>query len=601
MPPHDVAVLMHLVGFLAGAALYGILFALVLRRLASEDDRLPLLTAVLGLIWNLTALAAYGMRDLVGRDPHPYLIASAYSALGFLPAVVVHSVLRSEARGKTRRAAQLFIFIAYAASTVAEGMLFLAAKRGEAPSPLALQVLTVSYAALTIPVMLLTRRRRGSARAWSILALAVFAVSALHLSHAEGSNEPWIIELIGHHASIPLIFAILYQDFRFALADLFLKRALALFALLAIATGLYAGVEVPLLAHHGVRNDPVAIGVSVSMWAALALLYPTLRRASSWIVDRLVLKRVDYAELCGLIASRLESTGDAASALNATTSALAAPLAAPAIRWIAAGDAPAGENAILIPTAEAPRFAIVIGTLVGGRRLLSDDSEMLRDVALIVARRIDAIRIAEARSLTSEAELRALRAQLNPHFLFNALNTIAFLIRSAPDRAQGTLMKLTSLLRAVLRSPANATLGEEIALVTAYLEIEQARFDERLRVIIDVPADLQRLWIPPLVVQPLVENAIKHGIANSRMGGEVSVTASSDGHELLLTVRNSGASTSEIEIARGRRQGVGLANLEARLQHHFGNAAHMTLIPTASETIAVVSIPLAHKALARGA
>ena len=74
-----------------------------------------------------------------------------------------------------------------------------------------------------------------------------------------------------------------------------------------------------------------------------------------------------------------------------------------------------------------------------------------------------------------------MRAQLNPHFLFNALNTIAFLIRSAPDRAQVTLMKLTSLLRAVLRSPANATLGEEIALVTAYLEIEQARFDERLR------------------------------------------------------------------------------------------------------------------------
>jgi hypothetical protein len=601
MPPYDVAVLMHLVGFLAGAALYGILFALVVRRLASVDDRLPLVTAILGLIWNLTALAAYGMRDLVGRDPHPYLVASAYSALGFLPAVVVHSVLRSEARGKTRRAAQFFIFIAYAVSTVAEGLLFLAAKRGQAPSPLALQVLTVSYAALTVPVMLLTRRRRGSARAWSILALAVFAVSALHLSRAEGTNEPWIIELIGHHASIPLIFAILYQDFRFALADLFLKRALALFALLGIATGLYAGVEVPLLAHHGVRNDPVAIGVSVSMWAALALLYPTLRRASSWIVDRLVLKRVDYAELCGLIASRLETIDDDASALDAAASALALPLSAPAIRWMKAADAPPGENAIVIPTAEAPRFAIVIGSLASGRRLLSDDSEMLRDVALIVAHRIDAIRMAEARSLTSEAELRALRAQLNPHFLFNALNTIAFLIRSAPDRAQVTLMKLTSLLRAVLRSPANATLGEEIALVTAYLEIEQARFDERLRVAIDVPAELQRLRIPPLVVQPLVENAIKHGIANSRTGGEVSVTARADGHELLLTVRNSGAKTSEIEIAHGRRRGVGLANLEARLQHHYGNGAHLTLIPTAAETIAVVSMPLAHDALARGA
>src|ERR1041385_5218919 len=185
MPSNDVAVLMHLAGFLTGAALYGILFALVARRL-DEADRLPLLTAILGLVWNLTGLAAYGIRDLLGRDPHPYLIASAYSALGFLPAVVVHSVLRSDSRAKTRRAAQAVIFIAYAVSTVAEGLLFLGAKQGSAPSPAALRLLTVSYAALTVPVMLLTRRRRGSARAWSIVALAVFAVSALHLSHAEG-------------------------------------------------------------------------------------------------------------------------------------------------------------------------------------------------------------------------------------------------------------------------------------------------------------------------------------------------------------------------------------------------------------------------------
>jgi two-component system LytT family sensor kinase len=600
MPSNDVAVLMHLAGFLTGAALYGILFVLVARRLGSAD-RLPLLTAILGLIWNVTGLAAYGVRDLLGRDPHPYLIACAYSALGFLPAVVVHSVLRSETYAKTRRTAQAFIFIAYAVSTVAEGLLFVAAKQGIAPSTAALQVLTISYAALTVPVMLLTRRRRGSARAWSIVALAVFAVSALHLSHTEGTNTPWLVELLGHHASIPLIFAILYQDFRFALADLFLKRALALFGILGIAIALYAGVQVPLLAHHASRNDPVAIGVSVMMWTAMALVYPLLRRGSSWIVDRLVLRRPNYAELCIAIESRVETIDDVAQVLDGAVRMLGAPLAAGSMRWTLSGDAPEGENAILVPTAEGPRFAIVIGALAEGRRLLSDDMEMLREAALITARRIDAIRMAQIRTLTTEAELRALRAQLNPHFLFNALNTIAFLIRTAPERAQATLMKLTSLLRAVLRSAETATLAEEIALVAAYLEIEQARFEERLRVEIDVPSELQRLQVPPLIIQPLVENAIKHGIANSRAGGEVSVSARAVRGDLLLTVRNSGVKTTEKEIASGRSRGVGLANLEARLERHFGKAAHLMVVPTPAETVATVSLPLPHDVVARGA
>jgi LytS/YehU family sensor histidine kinase len=266
-----------------------------------------------------------------------------------------------------------------------------------------------------------------------------------------------------------------------------------------------------------------------------------------------------------------------------------------------AGEVPEGQTAILIPTAEAPRFAIAIGGLAGGRRLLSDDSEMLREVALIVARRIDAIRIAEVRSLTTEAELRALRAQLDPHFLFNALNTISFLISTAPQRAQGTLLKLTALLRAVLRSPASTTLGEEMMLVSAYLEIEQARFDERLHVTIEVPAELQMLRVPPLVIQPLVENAIKHGISNSRDGGDVSVSARAAGRDLLLTVRNSGAKTNDAAIAQGRRRGVGLANLEARLERYFGGSARVTLVPTATETTVTVSMPLPREVAKRGA
>jgi two-component system LytT family sensor kinase len=584
MPPHNVAALVHMVGFLTGAALYGMLFALVLRR--RIDDRLPLLTAVLGLTWNLIGLAAYGIRDFAGHEPHPFLIATAYSALGFLPAVVVHSVLRSQTDPRHRRAAATFVILAYSVSTVAETLMFWAARFGSVPSAAALRMLTWSYAVLTVAIIIITRQRR----AWSIVALAVFAVSALHLSHSESPHESWLVELVGHHASIPLIFAILYQDFRFALADVFLKRALALFALVAIASGLYLGVQVPLLEQHDFRSDPIAVGASVVLWTTMALLYGPLRRGATWIVDHIVLRRADYAQLREDIARRIADVEDPEAVMGVLAEALRAPLAADEIKIARDGEG------VTIPTTDEPRYAMDVGALAGGRRLMSDDLDMLDGVALLAARRIDALRVARERQemtkLTTQAELRALRAQVNPHFLFNALNTIGFLIQTAPKRAHATLMKLTSLLRGVLRTGEAAVhLGDEIDLVGAYLEIERARFEERLQVTIDVPEPLRHVRVPPLILQPLVENAIKHGIANSRGGGQVHIHARLEEGQLLITVRNTGLPTSEIEIAHGRRRGVGLANLDARLRHLYGDSARLMLVATPSETCAELALP----------
>jgi two-component system, LytTR family, sensor kinase len=602
MPQTNVAVLAHLVGFLIGAALYAMLFGLAARRRIPTgdgpdpgDDRLPLLTAILGLIWNLTGLAAYGIRDFAGRDPDPMLIATAYSALGFLPAVVVHTVLRSQSREQTRGAARVFIVVAYSVSTIAETILFWSARHGVAPAPSALQMLTWSYALLTVPILLLTAQRRGSARGWSILALALFAISALHLSHHVASEESWV-EVVGHHASIPLIFAILYQDFRFALADLFLKRAISLFVLVAVASTLYFGIEVPVLSQHDYRSDPVAAGISVIIWVLLALSYPLLQRVSGKIVDRVVLRRPDYTQLRSRILERLGTVERDADVRDVLRDELQSLL--PTI------DANPAELTIEIPTAEAPRYSISVGALAGGRVLLSDDITLLRDVALMAARRIDALRLSRERydqnlreqeisKLATEAELRALRAQINPHFLFNALNTIGFLIQTAPSRAQVTLMKLTALLRGVLRTGTNAaTLGQEIDLVAAYLEIERARFEERLNVTFDVADELRALSVPPLVLQPLVENAIKHGIAMSRAGGRIEISASRSDDELMLRVRNTGAATTDLAIASGRRHGVGLMNLDARLRSYLGGTARLTLHASPTDTVAEVALPV---------
>jgi LytS/YehU family sensor histidine kinase len=226
-----------------------------------------------------------------------------------------------------------------------------------------------------------------------------------------------------------------------------------------------------------------------------------------------------------------------------------------------------------IPVAEPPRYIIEVADLMGGRRLLSDDHAFLEGIAVLLGRRIDAIRITRERyerelreqeigRLATEAELRALRSQINPHFLFNALTTVGYLIQTAPPRALDTLLRLTSLLRGVLRSEGGmTTLGREIELVESYLDIERARFEQRLRVQIDVPAALRNIRVPPLLLQPLVENAVKHGIGPERHGGD-----------LLVTAR-----PTEDEMRRGREAGVGLSNIERRLACQYGAAAALSI------------------------
>jgi LytS/YehU family sensor histidine kinase len=265
---------------------------------------------------------------------------------------------------------------------------------------------------------------------------------------------------------------------------------------------------------------------------------------------------------------------------------------------------------VIVPTSEPPYYAITIANLTGGRRLLSDDLVALEAIAILVARRLDGIRLTAERyereiregeidKLVTEAELRALRAQINPHFLFNALTTIGYLIQAAPTRALQTLMRLTSLLRAVLRSEGElTTLGRELELVEAYLDIERARFEERLDVTIDVPPSLRHICLPPLVLQPLVENAVKHGIAKKQVGGQVVVTGrldpfASDPPRLVLSVRDTGAGSTDDALTRGRDAGVGLRNIERRLEFQYGPAASFSISSTPDVgTIVEVRVPV---------
>ncbi len=614
--------LLNLVGLSTGVALYAMLLAMVVRSsrvpgFKTGADPLLLVTAVLGLVWNLCALPAYELPKVGIVGPFPWLIAVGFCALGFLPAVVVHSVLRSGPPGLTGVSRRTLAAAAYGVAGVAAAMhVHSVIAGGRVPSVPAMRLMTYTFVALVVPLAFVTRGQPGARRALWISALAAFAVSALHLSELPVGEGSWPVELLGHHASVPLAFAILYQDYPFALADLFLKRALTL--LLLVVTAFFAIALFSLGSSAFARfvlADPRQVGALVTLWVATALIYPTLRRATAWFVDAVVLRRPDYRSLRALAARRAQAHDSVGPLLDDTCELLAPALSARTVRWHELprdADASTGDKLsrsgkppqVLVPTAEHPRYAIEISQLTGGRRLFSDDFAMLEAVALIAARRVDAIRVTgerydrelreqEVAKLASEAELRALRAQINPHFLFNALTTIGYLIEAAPGRALDTLMRLTSLLRGVLRSEGEfTTVGRELEIVESYLEIERARFEDRLQIDIDVPASIRTLRIPPLVLQPLVENAVKHGIGQAAAGGAVRVSARLVSRrdapsELLLSVSDTGAGNTRVAFEHRRDAGVGLRNVEQRLAHQYGAAAMLSFetAPGAGTTV----------------
>jgi sensor histidine kinase YesM len=174
--------------------------------------------------------------------------------------------------------------------------------------------------------------------------------------------------------------------------------------------------------------------------------------------------------------------------------------------------------------------------------------------------------------LAATAQLAALRAQINPHFLFNSLNSIAQLIHADPDKAEVCVERLAEIFRYILHRADRdfVPLAEELQMTSAYLDIERARFDDRLRVETRVdPQSLHRL-IPNLILQPLVENAVKHGLSRKLGPGTVSIDASMQGDLLTLTVGDDGPGMSAPMLGQVWERGVGLRNLRDRLERLYG-------------------------------
>jgi two-component system LytT family sensor kinase len=193
----------------------------------------------------------------------------------------------------------------------------------------------------------------------------------------------------------------------------------------------------------------------------------------------------------------------------------------------------------------------------------------------------------------SKAQLNELRQQMNPHFMFNTLNAVSGLVR---DHRNDTAVTMIAGLSDLLRRSARDAQGPQVALVEEveylkrYLNIQQVRFGERLRVDIDIPQDLLNALVPNLTLQPLVENAIKHGIERRAQGGSVRVTGLRVNGRLELRVYNDGPSSQTSGESVG--EGVGLANLRTRLEILYGSQFDLELRGLAGGAEVLVSLPM---------
>jgi two-component system, LytTR family, sensor kinase len=407
-----------------------------------------------------------------------------------------------------------------------------------------------------------------------LAALQVFILIVL-LQFESAGGVVLALAFVSQQAVIPNVIVVASFLAKFRYADVLLKRSLNVMLSVVVASiavwwipGVTPGIPVVIASLAG---------------AGLLLAAPPIHRAVNWIVDRGLLRRPEYGALVRTFVEESDRVANPSELVALTEKTVRAALHLDSVKIAAASDPAAGER---FPIAGSD-LMLVVSPTAGGRRLLTEEMVFLQAIAGEVSRRLYALEFERERqerqlreerlrhSLT-EAELKALRAQVDPHFLFNTLNTIADLISSDPAKAESMTERLAEFFRYTLTrtEQALATLEEELQFVRHYLDIEQVRFGERLRVELSTAADLAQEMVPALILQPIVENAIRHGLAPKLGGGRISISAVREGRFLRIQVTDDGVG---IRPDSRRKGGVGLQNVRDRLRALYGDDARMNI------------------------
>ena len=419
-----------------------------------------------------------------------------------------------------------------------------------------------------------------------------------------------ILERVTKASPLYFLVASVYFEGRFEFYDLVVKRAIMMLSSIFVL-GLYFAVALPSLELlPGGAARPWLFAVAL---VPIAMVLPLiLARNERWL-DRIWLGReFTPVEAVTHVLAAMQPATDEETLIEGVEARLADIFGTRMAVLV-------GSRAIFEPAVQtevkltSPLTGAVVRIAVikeeRTRRFLSEDLTLLRLLGGVFGFMLENIRLhrkrleqeqlaQELRLQSSKSELKALRAQINPHFLFNALNAIASLIHTDPARADEVVEQLAEVFRYTLRRSDSewAPLDQELAFARAYLDVEQARFGQRLTCTIDSDHHLPAPQVPSMLLQTLIENAVKHGVSQAREPGRIEVIARTTPEQVTLEVRNTGPALHE---PRGTRpearegEGFGLHSVKERLKGHFGDRASFTLMrdESAGVTVAQIAMP----------
>jgi two-component system, LytTR family, sensor kinase len=613
--------LVNTIGHSAGAIIFGIFLYLLLKDRSGTRLRgswLSFAAAGLAFLWNIGALAAL-IASTRNANVAEIIVFFCFAVLSLLPAVLLHLSLDGSFTP--------VIASGYALSAISIGIHFWELLHpGLDYQRRALLLITIGFAILTaisVAAVALQQgdsdRRAKASRIFGAMCAALIAMSFVHL----GSNQPlhaWSSELLLHHAGIPLALFVLLGDYRFVLLDAFV-RFLANVLLAALLT--FAVIRITfqwISIDQRVSGNPLYSALLLVGVCLLLIAFALLRGQIQQWLTRVVFRRPDLNKALHEMQSRSVLFTDESSFLDWAATELArfmhterveiVPearcrhlLRGPDLLFpVPASDLPAlrqspefawVEAVVPLRLAHGDVRYLLLGRRHGGRRYLSEDLQSLSRLTTMILEQVERFRNLEMQRLVSQAELRALQSQINPHFLFNALNTLYGIIPREASGARKTVLNLAEIFRYFLQSERSfIPLSEELEIVKAYLEIERLRLGPRLEVQIHVDAAALPILIPILSIQPLVENAIKHGLAAKPGPGLLVLRATISNDELSITVEDNGLGL-DASGSNNSGAGVGLANVKRRLQLCFGPDADILIDSSREGTKVQFAIPLA--------
>jgi hypothetical protein len=603
-------VLINTIGHTAGLLLFGFIIILFFRDRRSHGVRrieLSILAAALALAWNVGSLIALAVGDQQFLSM-AIVMAASFAVLSLLPAVLLQIALQGQLLG--------FVYAGYAVSAVAIVLhiseLFV---KGPEPHQAALLIVAVGFGVLTAAAVFV-KRHRGVSEWFSLVCLLLFASSFPHFGYMH-LRSPWSAEVTFHHIGIPVAIIVLLRDYRFLLLDTFIRFLMNS----VLAAGYLVSIFLLNRKFHIERlsaSNMFFAGLTLVALCLSLILFAHIRNQVQRWIGRVLFRRQNLDERISRIFQLPANTQTEDELLLSAAREVAAHLRTDHFAVVSdlgvtrETDLPAMVfDGVLNPRlpaklvwaeAQIPlRFFageikyLLTGPRRGRQRYLSEDLEDMRRLGSVIVESVERFRAEELKRLAAQAELRALQAQINPHFLFNAFNTLYGTIDRESFEARRLVLNLTDIFRYFLQGDrAFILLSEEIRIIKAYLEIEALRLGDRLETELHVNESALSVTIPILSIQPLVENAVKHGVAAKAGRGRVVVRVQNEHGTLRVSVEDTGTGFDGNNSGLNHDgAGVGLANVRRRLNLSYGPAAMLVVSSSEFGSTVSFSIPAA--------